>query len=98
MASRRAELGNERATLRQDHGQTTADRPEEGTITFKNNCLAEVLRSKSRRHDWLNKIIALGKINPKSAAQAEEKFLEYFGHGDLLMHIVALKACYAIEI
>ena len=98
MASRRAELGNGRATLRQDHGQITAVRPEVGTIMFKNNCLVEVLRGKSRRHDGLNKIIALGKINPKSAAQAEEKFLEYFGHGNLLMHIVALEAYYVIEI
>lgn len=65
---------------------------------FQNNCLVGVLRGKSRRHDGLNKIIALGKINPKSAAQAEEKFLEYFGHSDLLLHIVVHIACYAIEI
>ena len=98
MASRRAELGNERATLRQDHGQIFANRPEVGTIMFQNNCLVDVLRGKGRRHDGLNKIVALGKINPKSTAQAEEKFLEYFGHSDLLMHIVAHTACYAIEI
>jgi hypothetical protein len=58
--------------------------PEGTTIMFRNNCLTDVPRSKARGHDRLNKIIVLGKINPKSAAQAEYKILEYLGHNDLL--------------
>ena len=51
---------------------------------FRNNRLTGVLNSAARRHDGLNKIIVLGKINSKSAAQAEYQFLEYLGHDDLL--------------
>ena len=47
-----------------------------GTIMFRNNRLTGVLNSAARRHDGLNKIIVLGKINPKSAAQAEYQILE----------------------
>ena len=84
MASRRAELGNGRARLRQDHESTGYAASKFAIIVFENNWLAMVLGSKCRHHDGLNKIIALGKINSKSAAQAEYEFLEYTGHDDLL--------------
>jgi hypothetical protein len=61
-----------------------AEDPDATAITFRNNRLMGILGSKARRHDGLNKIIVLGKINPKSAAQAEYQFFEYLGHNDLL--------------
>jgi hypothetical protein len=42
--------------------------------------------------------VTLGEINPKSAAQAENEFLEYTGHKDLLNEWMTESTCYAIEI
>ena len=51
---------------------------------MQNNRLAALLQRLARRHDRVDKFVALGKINPKSTAQAEYEFLEYTGHDDLL--------------
>ena len=65
-----------------------------GTIMFRNNRLTEILRGAARGHNLVNKIIALGEINSKSAAQAEYKILEYLGHHDLLK--ARCRGCYAL--
>ena len=80
MASKRAELGNGRATLRREQGQIVAGQLNIETIAIWNNRLAALLQRAARRHDRVDKFVALGKINSKSAAQAEYEFFEYTGH------------------
>jgi hypothetical protein len=68
------------------------------TIAIQNNRLAAVLNGAARGHDRVDKFVTLGEINPKSAAQAENEFLEYTGHKDLLNEWMTESTCYAIEI
>ena len=80
MASKRAELGNGRATLRREQGQIVASRLNIETIAIWNNRLAGLLQRAAWRHDRVDKFVALGKINSKPAAQAEYEFFEYTAH------------------
>jgi len=51
---------------------------------MQNKRLTALLQWVARGHDRVDKFVALGKINSKSAAQAEYEFFEYTGHYDLL--------------
>jgi hypothetical protein len=84
--------------LRRDQGKITAGELHIETIVIRNNRLAVLLQRVARRHDRVDKFVPLGKINPKSAAQAEYEFLEYTGHDDLLNELITDSTCYAIEI
>jgi hypothetical protein len=70
--------------LRRYQGEIPTETFHAETITIKNNRLTALLNGATRGHDRVDKFVALGEIDAKSAAQAEYDFLEYTGHKDLL--------------